>query len=98
MSAVNDFAKLVETFDKAFIVENLPTTKVSSIKCLAASFDGLVVDFGADHSPRFEAQVVKRTATTNKIIWALSCRSQKQAQTDAEDACRSFAANEGYTS
>ena len=98
MSNIEHFAELVETFNKAPKVETLPTTKVASIKCLAASFDGLVVDFGAAHSPRFEAQVVKRTATTNKIIWALACRSQKQAQTDAEDACRSFAANEGYTS
>lgn len=98
MSAVNDFAELVETFNKASKVKTLPTTKVASIKCLAASFDGLVVDFGADNSPRFEAQVVKRTATTSKIIWALSCRSQNQAQTDAEGACRSFAANGCYIS
>lgn len=104
MSAINDFAALVETFDprqspaKPLKGETRPTTLVASIKCLAASFDGLVVDLGPIHTPRFAAQVVKKTATEQKIVWSLPCRSQSQAKTDAEAAARSFAANEAYTS
>lgn len=104
MSAINDFAALVETFDprqspaKALKAEACPTTLVVSIKCLAASFDGLVVDYGSNYSPRFAARVSKRTDTGHSIVWSLPCRSEKQARSDAEDATRSFAANYMYTS
>lgn len=74
------------------------SVSVSSIQCLHGTFCGVAVDNGIGAASRFVAAVVKYGVDkAPTIVWRSGCRSLSQAKSEAEDACRSFAANDAYT-
>lgn len=113
MSAVNDFAVLVESFKtgevgnfvqaeppktslEAFLKPGASQVSVCSIRRSTASFEAIVVDFGIGSVvARFLGLVLRRDKDAPVVVWNLPCRSQNQARSETEAACREFAANCG---
>ena len=109
MIAVQEFAALVESFGnvnkvvdnipspktslEAFLVPGATLTPVCVIKRLAASFEALTVDCGMGSASKSVALVVRRDKESLVVLWDLLCRSQCQARSEAEAACREFAVN-----
>lgn len=88
-----------ETSLEAFLLPGATLTPVRSIKCLSATFEALVVDYGLDSSAssRFVALVLKKSKWKNQpqtVVFNFPCRSQSRAKTEAESACREFAASQ----
>ena len=83
---------------ETFLVPGAALIPVCSIRSLAASFEAVVVSCGVGVSAEFLALVVRREINGPVVVWNSPCRSQTQAKTESENACRSFAANHAYLS
>jgi hypothetical protein len=95
--AVNNFVaenscETDRTALETFLKPGATLIPVCSFKRLAGSFDGVVVDYGVGAAKRFVALVVVRGGDGPRVIFDSPCRSQNQAASEAENACREFAA------
>jgi len=96
-SAVNNFVaenscEVDYTALETFLTPGATLIPICSFKRLAGSFDGAVVDYGVGVAARFVALVVFRGGDGPRVIFDSPCRSQNQAASEAENACREFAA------